>query len=122
MLDPDGQNGLTAVVVSGEGGIGKTALAVAAAHAAQKRGWLSGTLFVNLRGQDTDPATADQVAIACQRLTKRAGSANSSSAPPPKSAEGLAAVSPATDNRSPWPAPTVTPERTRRTRSSSRAR
>jgi tetratricopeptide (TPR) repeat protein len=59
-LGPDPGGEAAAEELSGEGGIGKTALAVAAAHAAQKRGWFSGTLFVNLRGQDTDPATADQ--------------------------------------------------------------
>ncbi|MEU1407067.1 tetratricopeptide repeat protein [Streptomyces sp. NPDC005728] len=43
------------------GGIGKTALAVEAAHRARAKGWFpGGTLFVDLRGYDDDPVTADQ--------------------------------------------------------------
>ncbi|MCL8017509.1 tetratricopeptide repeat protein [Streptomyces sp. AS02] len=47
------------------GGIGKTALAVEAAHRARARGWFpGGTLFVDLRGYDDDPVTADQAVLA----------------------------------------------------------
>ncbi|MFJ9248324.1 tetratricopeptide repeat protein [Streptomyces sp. NPDC101776] len=47
------------------GGIGKTALAVEAAHQARARGWFpGGTLFVDLRGYDDDPVTADQAVLA----------------------------------------------------------
>ncbi|MFC5244682.1 tetratricopeptide repeat protein [Streptomyces atrovirens] len=47
------------------GGIGKTALAVEAAHRACKKGWFpGGTLFVDLRGYDDDPVTADQAVLA----------------------------------------------------------
>jgi tetratricopeptide (TPR) repeat protein len=57
--------------VSGLGGIGKTALAVAAAHAARKRGWFpGGTLFVDLHGYDEAPVTADQ---ALQSLLRALG-------------------------------------------------
>ncbi|KUM70967.1 regulator [Streptomyces curacoi] len=47
------------------GGIGKTALAVEAAHRACATGWFpGGTLFVDLRGYDDDPVTADQAVLA----------------------------------------------------------
>jgi tetratricopeptide (TPR) repeat protein len=47
--------------VSGLGGIGKTALAVEAAHAACETGWFpGGVLFVNLHGYDDDIVTAEQ--------------------------------------------------------------
>ncbi|MFE2061882.1 tetratricopeptide repeat protein [Streptomyces sp. NPDC059467] len=47
------------------GGIGKTALAVETAHRARAKGWFpGGTLFVDLRGYDADPATADQAVLA----------------------------------------------------------
>ncbi|MFF3499278.1 tetratricopeptide repeat protein [Streptomyces sp. NPDC003247] len=47
------------------GGIGKTALAVEAAHRACGKGWFpGGTLFVDLRGYDDDPVTADQAVLA----------------------------------------------------------
>ncbi|MER6569457.1 tetratricopeptide repeat protein [Streptomyces sp. NPDC001093] len=47
--------------VSGLGGIGKTALAVQAAYAAQDAGWFpGGVLFVDLHGYDDAPVTAGQ--------------------------------------------------------------
>ncbi|MFE1441369.1 tetratricopeptide repeat protein [Streptomyces sp. NPDC058739] len=47
------------------GGIGKTALAVEAAHQARAKGWFrGGYLFVDLRGYDDNPVTADQGVLA----------------------------------------------------------
>ncbi|WP_405844231.1 tetratricopeptide repeat protein [Streptomyces sp. NBC_01518] len=51
--------------VSGLGGIGKTSLALCAAHQAVRDGWFpGGTLFVDFRGYDEDPVTADQAVVA----------------------------------------------------------
>ncbi|MFD3931200.1 tetratricopeptide repeat protein [Streptomyces sp. NPDC058614] len=47
------------------GGIGKTALAIETAHQACTQGWFpGGTLFVDLRGYDDNPVTADQAVLA----------------------------------------------------------
>ncbi|MFI9174558.1 tetratricopeptide repeat protein [Streptomyces lincolnensis] len=47
--------------LSGLGGIGKTALAVQAAHEACRRGWFpGGVLFLDLHGYDDDPVTGEQ--------------------------------------------------------------
>ncbi|MET8446498.1 tetratricopeptide repeat protein [Streptomyces sp. NPDC005209] len=47
------------------GGIGKTALAIEAAHQACSRGWFpGGPLFVDLRGYDDNPVTAEQAVLA----------------------------------------------------------
>ncbi|WP_405844459.1 tetratricopeptide repeat protein [Streptomyces sp. NBC_01518] len=70
-LDPGVGGGSESVVisaVSGLGGVGKTALALCVAHAARGRGWFSGgALFVDLRGYDNVPVTADQAVLALLR-------------------------------------------------------
>ncbi|MEV0318503.1 tetratricopeptide repeat protein [Streptomyces sp. NPDC050658] len=68
VLDPTGADtGLPVVIcaVSGLGGIGKTSLALYAAQHADIEGWFpGGTLFVDLRGYDDNPVTADQAVLA----------------------------------------------------------
>lgn len=75
-LAPRVGHGDTVVVtsVAGLGGIGKTALAVQAAHAARANGWFpGGTLFLDLRGYGDDPVTADQaVTLLLESLGVRA--------------------------------------------------
>ncbi|MFI6548349.1 tetratricopeptide repeat protein [Streptomyces prunicolor] len=70
-LDPGVGGGSESVVISavaGLGGVGKTALALCVAHAARGRGWFSGgALFVDLRGYDEVPVTADQAVLALLR-------------------------------------------------------
>ncbi|MEV6479467.1 tetratricopeptide repeat protein [Streptomyces sp. NPDC051576] len=67
VLDPGAESELPVVIcaVSGLGGIGKTSLALCAAHRAVRDGWFpGGTLFVDFRGYDEDPVTADQAVLA----------------------------------------------------------
>ncbi|RPF30512.1 tetratricopeptide repeat protein [Streptomyces sp. TLI_185] len=70
-LDPRVGEGSESVVISavaGLGGVGKTALALAVAHAARERGWFpGGALFVDLRGYDEVAVTADQAVLALLR-------------------------------------------------------
>lgn len=67
VLDPSSDSDLPVVIcaVSGLGGIGKTSLAMYAGHKAVKEGWFpGGTLFVDFRGYDENPVTADQAVLA----------------------------------------------------------
>ncbi|WP_260326878.1 tetratricopeptide repeat protein [Streptomyces sp. TLI_185] len=67
VLKPTAGSGLPVVIcaVSGLGGVGKTSLALYAGHQAVRDGWFpGGTLFVDLRGYDEDPVTADQALVA----------------------------------------------------------
>lgn len=70
-LDPDGEQAETAVVVSavaGMGGVGKTALALEAAHQALGRRWFpGGTLFADLHGHSSTNSL-DTGAVADQFL------------------------------------------------------
>ncbi|MEV0471637.1 tetratricopeptide repeat protein [Streptomyces prunicolor] len=70
-LDPGVGEGSESVVISavaGIGGVGKTALALCVAHEARGRGWFAGgALFVDLRGYDEVPVTADQAVLALLR-------------------------------------------------------
>jgi tetratricopeptide (TPR) repeat protein len=53
LLDPMGMAGPVLVsAVTGLAGIGKTTLAVEAGHAARRRGWFGGVLFIDLHGYD----------------------------------------------------------------------
>ncbi|MET7572977.1 tetratricopeptide repeat protein [Streptomyces sp. NPDC005492] len=64
----DAPEAVVVAAVSGLGGIGKTALAVEAAHTACEKGWFpGGVLFVNLHGYDDDLVTAEQAVEALLR-------------------------------------------------------
>ncbi|MGY4928532.1 tetratricopeptide repeat protein [Streptomyces sp. 900105755] len=63
VLDPGGA-GPTVAVVTGLAGVGKTALALHAAHRARTRGWFGGgTLFVHLRGYDSASSVSGTQAL-----------------------------------------------------------
>uniref|UniRef100_UPI000A5C4175 ATP-binding protein n=1 Tax=Streptomyces luridiscabiei TaxID=164114 RepID=UPI000A5C4175 len=68
VLDPDrADEGPAVAVLSGWGGVGKTTLAYAAGHAAQKRDWFTGVLLVDLHGYDPRPAQAEEALEALLR-------------------------------------------------------
>jgi tetratricopeptide (TPR) repeat protein len=69
LLDPAGAAGAVVVsAVAGLAGVGKTALAVQAGHAARKRGWFAGgVLFVDLHGYDEAPVVPGQALDALLR-------------------------------------------------------
>lgn len=68
VLNPDRTGeGPAVAVLSGWGGVGKTTLAYAAGHAAQKRDWFTGVLLVDLRGYDPRPAQAEEALEALLR-------------------------------------------------------
>ena len=62
LLDPAGPAGAVVVsAVAGLPGVGKTALAVEAGHAARQRGWFpGGVLFIDLHGYDEAPVQSNQ--------------------------------------------------------------
>jgi hypothetical protein len=68
LLDPDATGGPVLVsAVAGLAGVGKTTLAVAAGHAAQRRGWFGGVLFIDLHGYDEAPVEPSQALDALLR-------------------------------------------------------
>ncbi|MDX3488417.1 ATP-binding protein, partial [Streptomyces sp. ID05-18] len=68
VLDPDrSDEGPAVAVLSGWGGVGKTTLAYATGHAAQKNGWFTGVLLVDLHGYDPQPAQAEEALEALLR-------------------------------------------------------
>ncbi|MFE1335980.1 ATP-binding protein, partial [Streptomyces microflavus] len=68
VLDPDRTGeGPAVAVLSGWGGVGKTTLAYATGHAAQKQGWFTGVLLVDLHGYDPQPAQAEEALEALLR-------------------------------------------------------
>ena len=69
LLDPAGDAGAVVVsAVAGLAGVGKTALAVQAAHAARSLGWFAGgVLFIDLHGYDSSPVQPGQALDALLR-------------------------------------------------------
>ncbi|MEV7899928.1 tetratricopeptide repeat protein, partial [Streptomyces cyaneofuscatus] len=68
VLDPDRSGeGPAVAVLSGWGGVGKTTLAYATGHAAQKQGWFTGVLLVDLHGYAPQPAQAEEALEALLR-------------------------------------------------------
>jgi tetratricopeptide (TPR) repeat protein len=69
LLEPGGAGGPVVIsAVSGLAGVGKTTLAVAAAHAAWRQGWFpGGILFLNLHGYDDTPVQPGQALDALLR-------------------------------------------------------
>src|SRR6516225_4910630 len=69
LLDPAGDAGAVVVsAVAGLAGVGKTALAVQAAHAARQAGWFpGGILFIDLHGYDDAPVQPSQALDALLR-------------------------------------------------------
>jgi hypothetical protein len=69
LLDPEGGPGAVVVsAVAGLAGVGKTALAVHAAHAARSSGWFpGGVLFIDLHGYDPSPVGPAQALDALLR-------------------------------------------------------
>jgi tetratricopeptide (TPR) repeat protein len=69
LLDPAGGAGAVVVsAVAGLAGVGKTALAVHAAHAARLSGWFpGGVLFIDLHGYDENPVQSAQALDALLR-------------------------------------------------------
>ena len=69
LLNPAGETGAVVVsAVAGLAGVGKTALAIHAAHAARRAGWFpGGVLFIDLHGYDKTPVQPGQALDALLR-------------------------------------------------------
>ncbi|MEU6195511.1 tetratricopeptide repeat protein [Streptomyces sp. NPDC047061] len=60
----DRDSGLSVIALAGLPGVGKTALALHAAHVARDQGWFpGGALFVDLHGYDETPGTAEEAVL-----------------------------------------------------------
>ena len=76
----EGQLASPICVISGMGGVGKTTLAIRAAHSARANGWFpGGILFIDQRGYSLDPALD---AAACAEILLRALAADDDDLPP----------------------------------------
>ena len=75
-LDPrgPGEPGVLVSAVAGMAGVGKTALALVAAHQAVEQGWFGGgVFFLDLRGYTPDPAERVSAAAAAGQLLRAMG-------------------------------------------------
>lgn len=74
VLDPAAPHEVVAVSMAGLAGVGKTTLAVRAAHAALERGWFpGGVLFIDMHGYDKSPVEAGQALDSLLRALGVAG-------------------------------------------------
>ncbi|MEV0623972.1 tetratricopeptide repeat protein [Nonomuraea sp. NPDC050404] len=77
-IDPNGEGGaevlVSAVAVAGMAGVGKTALALVAAHQAMAEGWFGGgVFFIDMRGYTPDPYERVNAAAAAGQLLRAMG-------------------------------------------------
>ncbi|WP_214324750.1 ATP-binding protein [Nonomuraea sediminis] len=91
-LDPtgEGEPGVVVSAVAGMAGIGKTALALMAAHQAMRKGWFSGgVFFMSLHGYDPNPAGRVSAAAAAGQLLRAMGTRDTDLPPTDEELLGL---------------------------------